>query len=100
MRIAEEFEYRVKNALPDGRLLLCVSGGADSVALLHACVRAGRECVVAHCNFHLRGRESERDCRFVRWVCRCLGVALHVADFDVDAYMEARLMVVAPISSA
>ena len=90
MRIAEEFEYRVQNALPDGRLLLCVSGGADSVALLHACVRAGRECVVAHCNFHLRGRESERDCRFVRWVCRCLGVALHVADFDVDAYMEAR----------
>ena len=49
-----------------GRVLVGVSGGADSVALLDVLQRGGYECVVAHCNFHLRGAESERDEVFVR----------------------------------
>lgn len=53
--------------LPDGaKVLVCVSGGADSIALLDVLYRAGYECVVAHCNFHLRGEESDRDEQFVR----------------------------------
>lgn len=67
-------------------LLLTVSGGADSVALLHAVSRLGATAVVAHCNFHLRGDESNRDERFVRELCSQLGVMLFVEDFDVDSY--------------
>ncbi len=48
------------------KVLVCVSGGADSVALLDVLIRGGYDCVVAHCNFHLRGEESNRDETYVR----------------------------------
>lgn len=67
------------------RLLVAVSGGADSVCLLRALLMLGCDCVVAHCNFHLRGEESDRDERFVRQLCHRFGVVLHVRDFDVEA---------------
>lgn len=82
----EEFVREVCGALPEGRLLVCVSGGADSMALLHACVLGGRDCVAVHCDFHLRGAESERDREFVESECARLGVALRVEHFDVEAY--------------
>ena len=47
------------------RVLVCVSGGADSMALWDVLQRGGFECIVAHCNFHLRGEESDRDEAFV-----------------------------------
>lgn len=67
-------------------VLVAISGGADSVALLHVLVRSGYECVAAHCNFHLRGEESDSDEAFVRSFCGTLGVPLHVAQFDTKAY--------------
>jgi len=85
----QRVEGSVRAGLPAGKLLLCVSGGADSMALLHACRRAGRECAVVHCDFHLRGVESERDRRFVAWVCRLTGVECVQVHFDVPAYMQA-----------
>ena len=57
---------------PSQRVLVCVSGGADSIALLDMLQRAGYECVVAHCNFHLRGDESDRDQAFVIEVAKRL----------------------------
>lgn len=62
---------------------MAVSGGADSVALLAALTALGYRCVAAHCNYHLRGDESNRDMRHVQEVCSKLGVDLYVRDFDV-----------------
>lgn len=68
------------------RLLLALSGGADSVALLRALLRCGRNVTASHCNFHLRGEESNRDQRFVEELCDSLNVPLLVKHFDVNAY--------------
>lgn len=67
-------------------VLVAVSGGADSVALLDVLLRAGYPCVAAHCNFHLRGAESDRDETFVRALCNARKVALEVQHFDTTAY--------------
>lgn len=45
----------------DRPVLVGLSGGADSVALLGVLVRLGYPCIALHCNFHLRGEESDRD---------------------------------------
>ena len=75
---------------PAARVLVCVSGGADSVALLDVLQRGGYDCIVAHCNFHLRGEESDRDETFVRHIAAQRGVALHVASFDTKGYAADR----------
>ena len=67
---------------PADRVLVCLSGGADSVALWDVLRRGGYECVVAHCNFHLRGEESNRDEQFVR----SLVPDVIVKDFDTFTY--------------
>lgn len=65
-----------------------LSGGADSVALLRLLLQLGYVCHVAHCNFHLRGDESDRDESFVRTFCRNQNVVLHVRHFDTAAWAE------------
>lgn len=68
------------------RVLVALSGGADSVALLRVLLRLGYGVEAAHCNFRLRGEESEGDEAFVRRLCEELGVPLHVQAFDTKAY--------------
>lgn len=68
------------------RVIVALSGGADSVALLSALSSLGYECVAAHCNFHLRGIESMRDEEHARSVARRLGCRFETIDFDVQAY--------------
>ncbi|WP_300729965.1 tRNA lysidine(34) synthetase TilS [uncultured Bacteroides sp.] len=70
------------------KVLVALSGGADSVALLRVLLEAGYPCVAAHCNFHLRGEESDRDETFVRRLCDSLKVPLHVTHFDTATYAE------------
>lgn len=67
------------------KVLVGLSGGADSVALLLALLEAGIKCEASHCNFGLRGDESDADETFVSDLCGRLGVDLWVVHFDVDA---------------
>ena len=69
-------------------VLVALSGGADSVALLRVLIELGYNCRAAHCNFHLRGDESNRDESFVTELCQKQGVALNIKNFDVPAYMK------------
>lgn len=69
-----------------GKVLVALSGGADSVALLRVLLSVGYSCECAHCNFHLRGEESDRDERFVQRLCDRMGVKLHLANFDTRVY--------------
>ena len=68
------------------KLLVALSGGSDSVALLSIMLELGYDCRAAHMNFHLRGPESDRDEAFVRELCRQLLVPLHCKSVDTFAY--------------
>ena len=70
--------------------LVALSGGADSVALLLLLKNAGFNVHAAHCNFHLRGDESDRDEAFCVELCQRLGVELHRAHFDTREYRVAQ----------
>ncbi|WP_297069299.1 tRNA lysidine(34) synthetase TilS [uncultured Duncaniella sp.] len=70
------------------RIVVGLSGGADSVALLLVLRELGYDCVAAHCNFHLRGEESMRDERFCRDLCAGLGIEFIMQDFDVAQSRE------------
>jgi tRNA(Ile)-lysidine synthase len=69
------------------RILLAVSGGIDSVVMAHLFSESGFQCAVAHCNFRLRGTDSEADEAFVRSMAEALGMPCHVKIFDVDKEM-------------
>lgn len=69
-------------------LLAAVSGGADSVAMLRVLQLAGIPIAVANCNFHLRGKESDRDSAFVADLCDNLSIPLHHIDFDTEAVLR------------
>lgn len=68
------------------KLVVALSGGADSVALLRILLSLGYDCVAAHCNFHLRAAESDRDEDFVRKLCAGLSVSLEVVHFQTSDY--------------
>ena len=74
----------------EDKILVTLSGGADSVALLRLLLDMGYTCEAAHCNFHLRGDESVRDEMFVRELCLQLVVPLHVQHFQTMEEAEKR----------
>ena len=70
------------------KYLVALSGGADSVTLLLWLLEQGMVGAAAHCNFHLRGEESNRDEAFVRNLCQRRGVRLFVNDFDTISEVQ------------
>ncbi len=68
------------------QLLLAVSGGIDSVVLTDLCFKAGYHFTIAHCNFQLRGEESEADEAFVRSLGEKYKVEVKVRLFDTEQY--------------
>ena len=76
----------LRSFLPDARYLVGVSGGRDSVALLHSLVERGYEqLIVCHLNHQLRGRSSDADARFVKKLAAKCDVDLEMGSTDVCA---------------
>lgn len=71
---------------PTDEVLLAVSGGRDSVALMHLMQSAGFRYAVAHCNFHLRPGDCDRDQEFVCALAKEYGVPFFSTDFDTHAF--------------
>ncbi len=91
MDLLEKFKtgIREKNLFSvKDRLILAVSGGIDSVVLCELCKQAGYDFRIAHCNFQLRGAESERDEEFVRRLGEKYGVEVFVKKFDTGSFAE------------
>lgn len=65
-------------------MLLAVSGGVDSVVMAHLFSRSGYQCAIAHCNFQLRGEESDAEEVFVRSLSASLELPVYVRRFDVE----------------
>lgn len=70
----------------DSVLIVGLSGGADSMALLDVLTHLSYRCVAAHCNFHLRGEESDGDARFVKKWCKENDIEFTSIDFDTRKY--------------
>lgn len=89
MTLLEQFIGSIKQQNlfhPKDKLLLAVSGGVDSVVLCELCKQAGYDFKIAHCNFQLRGGESERDEQFVRGLGKRYSADVMVNKFDTENY--------------
>ncbi len=89
--ITQKVLRTIRTAMPeteDGRVLVALSGGADSMCLLTALLRLGYKAEAAHCNFHLRGTHSDNDALFVQRHCLQQNVPLHLTDFNTKHEAE------------
>lgn len=89
MMIQKSFDRTIVGLVPGKETaLLAVSGGIDSICLASLFLNssAGRRFAVAHCNFHLRGEDSDSDEALVAAWCGRNGVRYHKADFDTEQY--------------
>ena len=72
--------------LREDKLILGISGGADSVCLMHILLALDYSFELAHCNFNLRGNESDEDEIFVKELAKKHKLKLHVKQFDTESY--------------
>ncbi len=84
-----EINNHIQNNLPfllERRLLIAISGGMDSVVLTHLCHKLKLNISLAHCNFNLRGAESDADEEFVLQLADDLDLEVFIESFDTEAY--------------
>ncbi len=74
--------------LLDSKSLIAISGGVDSVVLTHLCHKLGLNISLAHCNFNLRGKESDDDEQFILDLANTLNIEVFVESFDTRVYVE------------
>lgn len=85
----KEFQEHIQQQFPylkGANLLIAVSGGVDSVVLTHLCQKSGLQISLAHCNFNLRGQESNGDQTFVEKLGDSLEVEVFIEQFDTEAF--------------
>ncbi|BDD02698.1 tRNA lysidine(34) synthetase TilS [Aureibacter tunicatorum] len=87
----KEFQAFIKQenlVVEEGKVLLAVSGGMDSVVMLDLFAKSGYSFGIAHCNFGLRGEESDADELFVQKLAKKYKAKVYVNHFDTEAYAE------------
>jgi len=75
-------------AINQSKTILAVSGGVDSVVLAHIFYQLGFDFVIAHCNFDLRGKESDEDEQYVKLLAEKMKVPFHVKKIDTVSYAQ------------
>ncbi|MGE5943563.1 MAG: tRNA lysidine(34) synthetase TilS [Flavobacteriales bacterium] len=86
-----KFQSHINSKLPflkDRKLLIAISGGMDSVVLTYLCHKSGLNIALAHCNFNLRGDESDGDEDFVLQLAEDLDLEVFVENFDTELYAK------------
>lgn len=89
MNMLSQLQLHIKQSLSflsEKKLLLAVSGGIDSIVLVHLFNQLGYEIAIAHCNFGLRGEESDGDEQFVRNFALKKDVPIYVSNFETKQY--------------
>ena len=81
-KIVEEFIFNKSLLTKQDKVLIAVSGGRDSIVLLFVLSQLEYNIEVAHCNYKLRGEESDKDEQFVKNLCTQLKVPFHQKSFD------------------
>ncbi|MFA5419425.1 MAG: ATP-binding protein, partial [Bacteroidales bacterium] len=73
---------------PSDKILLAVSGGADSVVMTHLFLQLNYSIAIAHVNFQLRGDESDGDEAFVRNLAKQFGIPIYVKTIDTHHFAK------------
>ena len=86
------FKNYIDNQLPflkEGKLIIAISGGIDSVVLAYLCKALNFNFALAHCNFNLRDKESDTDEAFIVGLAEKLDVEVFIQNFDTQSYAKA-----------
>lgn len=85
------FQKHLKSDFPEvlgNPFIIAISGGVDSVVLAHLCHQLKMNFALAHCNFRLRAKESEKDSRFVEDLAKSLGCKFYLKEFNTESLAE------------
>ncbi|NNK71665.1 MAG: tRNA lysidine(34) synthetase TilS, partial [Flavobacteriaceae bacterium] len=85
----QRFKDHIEKQLPflgDAKLLLAISGGLDSVVLSHLCMALDLNIALAHCNFNLRGEESDADEAFVLTLAENFDIEVFIQHFQTEEF--------------